>query len=47
MILNYDIVDIEKLDGLCLPTVVVYEFFRLHYLYIHQSFLLNIQDLHK
>ena len=26
MILNDDVVEIEKPDGICLPTVVVYEF---------------------
>ena len=26
MFLTYDIVDIEKLDAICLPTIVVHEF---------------------
>ena len=45
MLLNNDIVDIEKSDGICLLTFVVYEFLGLFH--IHQSFLLKIQDLHK
>ena len=45
MLLNDDIVDIEKLDGICLLTFVADESSRMFY--IHQSFLLYIQDLHK
>ena len=43
--LNDDIVDIEKPDGIRSPTFVVNEFSGLFF--VHQSFLLNIQDLHK
>ena len=45
MLLNDDIVEIEKSDGMCSPTFIADEFpgLFLH----HQSFLLNIQDLHK
>ena len=45
MILNDDILEIEKPDGKCLPTFVVNEFSGL-FLHI-QPFILNIQDLHK
>ena len=44
MSLNDDIVEIEKPDGICSPTFAVDEFSGL---FLHQSFLLNIQDLHK
>ena len=43
--LNDDIVDIEKLDGICFLTFAMMNF--QDYFYIHQSFLLKIQDLHK
>ena len=43
MFLNDDTVDTEKPDGICLPTFFINEFSGL----IHQSFLLNIQDVHK
>ena len=46
VILNDDIVDIKKAYEMCLPNFVVHEFIGLS-LHIHQSFLLNIQDLHK
>ena len=45
MILSDDIVDIEKLDGIYSLTFVVDEFSG--FFYIHQSIILNIQDLHK
>ena len=45
MLLNEDIVDIEKADGICSLTFVLNEF--PGYFYIHLSFLLYIQDLHK
>ena len=45
MFLNDDIVDIEKPDGICLPTFVVD---KLSGLFLHPSiFSLYIQDLHK
>ena len=47
MLLNDDIVDIEKPDGICSPTFVVDELTFINLFYIHQSFLLNIRDLHK
>ena len=37
--------DIEKPDGTCSPTFAAADFSGL--IYIHQSFLLKIQDLHK
>ena len=45
MSINDDIADIEKPDGICLPTFI--EDKLQDYFYIHQSFLLYIQDLHK
>ena len=45
MLLNEDIVDIGKPDGICSLTFVVDKFLGLFY--IHQSFVLNIKDLHK
>ena len=45
MLLNDDIVDMEKPDGTCLPTFMWMNF--QNYFYIYQSFLLNIQNLHK
>ena len=45
MSINDDIADIEKPDGICLPTFIEDKF--QDYFYIHQSFLLYIQDLHK
>ena len=45
MLLNNVVVDIEKPDEMCLLTFNVDEF--QEYFFIHQSFLLNIQDLHK
>ena len=45
MLFNDDIVNIKKPDGMCSPTFVVDEFSGLFYIY--QSFLLNIQDMHK
>ena len=45
MLPNVDIVDIGKSDGICSFTSVVDEF--QDYFYIHQSYLLNIQNLHK
>ena len=45
MLLNDDIVDIEKPDGIYSPTFAVDKFSRLFQ--YHQSFLLNIADLHK
>ena len=45
MILNDDILDIEKPDGICSLAFVVYEFSG--YFHIHQSFLLYIQHLRK
>ena len=45
MILNYNIADIEIPDGICSPIYVKDEILGLFY--IHQSFLLNIQDMHK
>ena len=45
MLLNDNIVHIEKSDGVCCPTFVVDEFSGV---LLHLSiFLLNIQDLHK
>ena len=44
MLLNDNIVDIEKLDGICSLTFVVDEFSGL---FLHQSFLFYTQDLHK
>ena len=45
MFLSYDIVNIEKPNGICSPTFVVIEFSGL---FLHpSSFLLNIHDLHK
>ena len=46
MLLIDDIADIEKPDAICLPTFIVDEFSVLFF-YVHQSFLLSIQDLHK
>ena len=45
MLLNEDIVDTDKPEGICLLTFVVDEFSWLSK--IHQYFLLYIQDLHK
>ena len=45
MLFNDDIVNIKKPDGMCSPTFVVDEFSGLFYIY--QSFLLNIQNMHK
>ena len=45
MLLNDDIVDMEKPNGICLPTFVVDKFSE--QFYSHQSFLSKIQDLHK
>ena len=45
MLLNDEIVDIEKADGIYLPTFALNEF--KDYFYIHKSFPLNIQDLLK
>ena len=45
MLLNDDIVDIENPDGIYSPTFAVDAFSG--FFHIHQSFLLNIQDLHK
>ena len=45
MLLNKDVVYIEKPDGICSLTFLVDEFLGLFY--IHQSFLLYIQYLHK
>ena len=45
MLLNEDIVDTDKPEGICLLTFVVDEFSWLFK--IHQYFLLYIQDLHK
>ena len=45
MLLNDDIVDIEKADGICSLTFVVDELLGLFF--THQSFLLYTQDLHK
>ena len=45
MVLNDDIVDTEKTDGICSLIFVVNEFSG--FFNICQSFLLNIQDLHK
>ena len=45
MLLNVHIVDIEKHDGICSPTFDVDEFSGS--IFVDQSFLLNIQDLHK
>ena len=48
MHLNHDIVNTEKSDGIHSLTLAVDELFLVvDYSYIHQSFLLNIQDLHK
>ena len=48
MHLNNDIVNTEKSDGIHSLTLVVDELFLVvDYSYIHQSFLLAIQDLHK
>ena len=44
MLLNEDIVDIEKNDGICSLTFAVDEYSGLS---LHLSFLLYIQDLHK
>ena len=41
----YAFIDTEKPNGICSLVFVVCEF--QDYFYIHQSFLLNIQDLHK
>ena len=46
MLLNEDIVDIEKLDGICSLTFVVDEFFVIILTPIN-LFIKNIQDLHK
>ena len=43
MILNDDIVDIEKPDGICLPAFFMFEFLRLFF--PHQFFLLNIHSV--
>ena len=43
--LKDDIADTEKPDAICSPTFVVNNFE--DNFYIHQSFPLNIQDLHK
>ena len=45
MLLNDEIVDIEKADGICLPTFALNGF--KDYFYIQKPFLLNIQDLLK
>ena len=45
MHLNDDLIDIEKPDEICLPTLVVDEIW--NYFYISLSFLLYMQDLHK
>ena len=45
MLLNDDIADVEKTDGICSPTFIVNEFSGLFY--IHQLFLINIQDPNK
>ena len=45
MLLYDDVGDIEKLDEICSLTFAADEFSGLFY--IPQSFLLNIQDLHK
>ena len=45
MLLNNDIVDTEKPDGICSLTFVGIEFLR--FCYIHQSVLLNIIDYYK
>ena len=45
MLLNDNIVDIEKPDGICSLTFAADELSGLFY--IHQSFLLYIQDMHK
>ena len=45
MVLIDDIVDIENPDRICLPTFVVDEFSGSFY--IHQTLILNIQDLHE
>ena len=42
ILLNDDIVDIENPDGICLFTFLWMKF--QDYFYIHQAFLLNIQD---
>ena len=44
--LNYDFVSIKKPDGLCVHLPLLWMDFQ-DYFYIHLSFLLNIQDLHK
>ena len=44
MLLNEDIVEIEKSDGICWLTFVLDEYSGL---FLHQSFLLYIEDLHK
>ena len=44
MVLNEDIVDTEKPDGICSRTFVADKF---EGLFLHSSFLLNIQDLDK
>ena len=44
ILLNEDIVDIERPDGICSLTFVVDEFSGL---FLHQPFLLYIEDLHK
>ena len=45
MLIDDDIVDIEKPFGIFSAAFVVNEFW--DYFYINQTFLLNIQDLHK
>ena len=45
MPLNENIIDLEKPDGICWLTLVVNELSG--FFYMHQSFLLYIQDLHK
>ena len=50
MILNYDIVGIEKINGMCSSTFVLGEFsgLFLHSFIFNSSFLhsLNIEDMH-
>ena len=43
MVLNDDIVDIEKPDGICSPAFVMFQFLELFS--PHQSFLLNIHSV--
>ena len=44
MFLNDDIVDIEKADGIFLPTFFVNEFSGL---FLHSPIFLNIHEMHK